>query len=44
MNFAQLIRSSGIEKNALGGGGFARVNMRHYAYISCFLQRISPGH
>jgi len=34
MGLAHFIRSAGIEKNALGGGGFARVDVSDYAYVS----------
>jgi hypothetical protein len=37
MNFADLVDYAGIEEYALGAGGFARVDVRRYAYISCVL-------
>jgi hypothetical protein len=44
MNFAELVVSAGIEKDALGRSGFARIDMRHYSDISGLCEGTLPGH
>ena len=44
VHFADLVRDPGIEKNALGRGRLARVDMRHDADIAIALYRSFAGH
>ena len=44
VRFADLVVDAGVKKDALGGRGFAGVNMGHNADIALFVYRNSAGH
>ena len=43
IDVAQFVRASGIEKNTLGGRGFARINMRHDPDIADLVESYLPA-
>ena len=38
VDFADLMSDAGVEQNALGGGGFAGVDVRHYTYVASLFE------
>jgi hypothetical protein len=42
MDFANLVHDAAVEEDALGGGGFARVNVGRNTNIAGVLQRVLP--
>jgi len=44
MNFTDLVRNAGVEKNALGRRRFASINVRHDADIPIALNGYFAGH